>query len=141
MTAEIGSGMTKDRKLLRAGSISTVVAAICCFTPALAVAVGFVGLSSIVVWLDFALFPILFASLGLVAYALHLHYGRTGPSPIAAIVAAVAFASGLLFWLEFRLALPVSGAAAASVAAYAYFLRRHVRHDAGCQAENRDLPT
>lgn len=115
--------MTKDKKLLRAGSLGTAVAAICCFTPVLVVLVGFAGLSAIVVWLDYGLFPILFASMGLVAYALYLRAGRTGPSPTTAIVAAVVALSALLFWLEFRYALRIAIAAAVAVAAYAYYLR------------------
>ena len=64
--------MTKDGKLLRTGSLGTAIAAICCFTPALVVLVGFAGLSAIVGWLDYGLFPMLFASMGLVPYALYL---------------------------------------------------------------------
>ncbi len=119
--------MTKDRKLLRTGSIGTAIAAICCFTPALVVLVGFAGLSAIVGWLDYGLFPILFASMGLVAYALYLRFGRKGPSPTAVIVAAVVALSALLFWLEFRYALRISIAAAVAVAAYAYYLRACAR--------------
>ncbi len=115
--------MTKDRKLLRTGSLGTAIAAICCFTPALVVLVGFAGLSAIVGWLDYGLFPILFASMGLVAYALYLRSGGKGPSPTIAIVAAVVALSALLFWLEFRYALRISIAAAVAVAAYAYYLR------------------
>ena len=47
--------MTKDKKLLRSGSGGTIIAAICCFTPALVVLVGFVGLSAIVGYLDYVL--------------------------------------------------------------------------------------
>ena len=116
--------MTKDRNLLRTGSIGTAVAAICCFTPALVVLVGFAGLSAIVGWLDYGLFPMLFASMGLIAFALHLRAGTKGPSPKAVIVIAVTALSALLFWLEFRYALRISIAAAVAVAAYAYYLRR-----------------
>jgi len=119
--------MTKDKKLLRTGSIGAAIAAVCCFTPALVVLVGFVGLSAFVGWLDYGLFPILFASMGLVAYALYLQSGRKGPSPTVMIVAAVLALSALLFWLEFRYALRVSIAATAVVAAYAYYLRACVR--------------
>ena len=115
--------MTKDGKLLRAGSIGTAIAAICCFTPALVVLVGFAGLSAIVGWLDYGLFPMLFASMGLMAFALFLRAGSKGPSPKAVIVIAVAALSALLFWLEFRYALRISFAAAIAVAAYAYYLR------------------
>ncbi|MHA1152843.1 MAG: mercury resistance system transport protein MerF [Alphaproteobacteria bacterium] len=119
--------MAKDKKLLRVGSSGAAIAAICCFTPALVVLLGFVGLSAIVGWLDYGLFPILFASMGLVAYAVYLRSGRKGPSPTAPIVAAVVALSALLFWLEFKYALRISIAAALVVAAYAYYLRACVR--------------
>ena len=115
--------MTNGRKLLRTGSLGTAIAAICCFTPALVVLVGFAGLSAFVGWLDYGLFPMLFASMGLVAFALHLRSGNKGPSPKAVIVMAVAALSTLLFWLEFRYALRISIAAAVAVAAYAFYLR------------------
>lgn len=130
--------MMNDKKLLRGGSIGTAIAAICCFTPALVVLVGFAGMSAIVGWLDYGLFPILFASMGLVAYALHLRSGRKGPSPNAVIVVAVVALSALLFWLEFRYALRVSIAAAAAVAAYAYYLRACVRRQSGQAADAKE---
>jgi chromate transport protein ChrA len=117
----------KDRNFLRSGSIGAAIAAICCFTPALVVLLGFAGLSAVVGWLDYGLFPILFASMGLVAYALYLRSGRKGPAPTVVIVVAVAAFSALLFWLEFRYALRISIAAAVAVAGYAYYLRACVR--------------
>jgi hypothetical protein len=130
--------MTKDKKLLRVGSIGTAFAAICCFTPALVVLVSFGGLSAIVGWLDYGLFPILFASMGLVAYALYLRFGRKGPSPTVVIVAAVVALSALLFWLEFRYALRISIAATLAVAAYAYYLRACVRRQSSQLADTRE---
>ncbi len=123
--------MTKDRKLLGTGSVGAAIAAICCFTPALVVLVGFAGLSAIVGWLDYGLFPILFASMGLVAYALYLRSGNKGPSPTAPIVVLVVALSALLFWLEFKFALRISIAAALAVAAYAYYLRAAATQKAG----------
>ena len=130
--------MTNDKKLLGAGSIGAAIAAICCFTPTLVILLGFAGLSAIVVWLDYGLFPILFASMGLVAYALHLRSGRKGPSPNVVIVAAVVALSALLFWLEFRYALRISIAAAVAVAAYAYYLRACVRRESGQSADTKE---
>jgi len=130
--------MTKDKKLLRTGSIGAALAAICCFTPALVVLAGFAGLSAIVVWLDYGLFPILFASMGLVAYALYLRSGRKGPSPTVVIVAATVALSALLFWFEFRYALRISIAAAAAVAAYAYYLRACVRRQNSQMADSKE---
>ena len=112
-----------DRKLLRNGLIGSVIAAICCFTPVLVVLFGFVGLSAIVGGLDYVLFPVLFASMGLAAFAFYLRSGRKGPSPKAIVVVAVAALSALLFWLEFRYALRISLVAAVAVAAYALYLR------------------
>ncbi len=119
--------MMNDRKLLRTGFSGAAIAAICCFTPALVILLGFAGLSAIVGWLDYGLFPILFASMGLVAYAVYLRSGRKGPSPTVAIVVAVVAVTALLLWLEFQYALRISIAAALAVAAYAYYLRACVR--------------
>ncbi len=130
--------MAKDKKLLRVGSSGAAIAAICCFTPALVVLVGFAGLSTIVGWLDYGLFPILFASMGLVAYALYLRSGRKGPSPTVAIVAAVAALSALLFWLEFKYALRISIATGLAVAAYAYYLRACGRQQNGRLAGTKE---
>ncbi len=127
-----------DRRILRTGIIGTVIAAICCFTPALVVLVGFAGLSAVVGWLDYGVVPILFASMGRVAYALHLRSGRKGPSPNMVIVAAVVAFSALLFWLEFRYALRISVAAAVAVAAYTYYLRACVRRESGQSADAKE---
>lgn len=113
-----------DRKLLRTGVAGTAIAAVCCFTPALVVLLGAAGLSAWLGWLDYALFPALFASMGLVAHALFLRAAKIGPRPDGYILAAVVALSALLFWLEFRFALRISVAAAAAVAAYAYYLHR-----------------
>ncbi len=112
-----------DRNNLKKGIVGTVIAAICCFTPVLVVALGAVGLSAWLGWLDYVLFPMLFASMGLVAQALYRRAGEVGPQPKGFIVAAVVALSAFLFWLEFRFALRISIGAAAAVAAYAYYLR------------------
>lgn len=130
--------MMNDRKLLLTGSCGTAIAAICCFTPALVVLLGFAGLSAFVGWLDYGLFPILFASMGVVAYALYLRSGRKGPSPTVAIVVAVVALSAILFWLEFRYALRISIAAAIAVAAYAYYLRAGVRRQGSRSADTKE---
>ena len=115
--------MSED-KLLRRGLIGSVIAAICCFTPFLVVIVAGVGLSAVVGWLDYALFPLLFASLGVVAHALWLQAGRHGRCPKNLIIAVVIALSVLLIWLEFRYALRLSVAAALAVVLYAAWLRR-----------------
>jgi mercuric ion transport protein len=113
-----------DKNLLKGGLIGSVIAALCCFTPLLVVIVAGVGLSAITGWLDYALFPMLFASLGVVTQALWLQAGKPGPRPRNLIVIAVFVLSALLFWLEFRYALRISIAAALAVAGYSFWLRR-----------------
>ncbi len=60
-----------DRKLLRTGIVGAAIAAICCFTPAAVILVSAVGLSAIVGYLDYVLFPALAAFLTLTGYALY----------------------------------------------------------------------
>ena len=127
-----------DKGLLRTGFTGTFIVALCCFTPVLVVLVGFTGLSAVIAWLDYGLFPMLFASMGLVAYALHQRSGRKGPSPNMVIVAVVLALSALLFWLEFRYALRISIAAVVGVAAYAYFLRICVKRESDQSADVKE---
>jgi mercuric ion transport protein len=61
--------MTLD-KLVVAGGTGSVITAICCFTPVLVIGLGAVGLSAWLGWLDYVLFPMLAAFLGLTAYGL-----------------------------------------------------------------------
>lgn len=60
----------ETNKLLRIGIIGTIVATICCFTPALVILLGFVGLSSLIGMLDYVLLPALFIFLCIMVYAL-----------------------------------------------------------------------
>ncbi|MFZ5610112.1 MAG: mercury resistance system transport protein MerF [Pseudomonadota bacterium] len=60
----------KDATILKAGVIGTVIAAICCFTPALVLALGALGLSARVSGLDYVLLPSLAVFIGLTAYGL-----------------------------------------------------------------------
>lgn len=59
-----------ERSLLRAGVVGTVVTALCCFTPVLVILLGAVGLSALVGYLDYVLFPALAAFVALALYAL-----------------------------------------------------------------------
>lgn len=61
----------KDWTLIRAGAIGTVVAAICCATPILAISFGLVGLSAWAAKADYVLIPILIASIALVGIGLY----------------------------------------------------------------------
>lgn len=60
---------TSERRLLIAGIVGTIVAALCCFTPVLAVLLGLVGLSALLGWFDVVLFPALAFFIGLTIYA------------------------------------------------------------------------
>lgn len=60
----------KRSRLLRVGVIGTIITALCCFTPALVILVGVVGLSAIVGYLDSVLFPALGAFVLLTILAL-----------------------------------------------------------------------
>lgn len=61
--------MMKQR-LLPIGIVGSVMAAICCFTPALVVLLGALGLSTVVGYLDVVLLPVLAFFLCLTGYAL-----------------------------------------------------------------------
>ncbi|MCC5860131.1 MAG: mercury resistance system transport protein MerF [Ectothiorhodospiraceae bacterium] len=65
----------ENKTLLRTGVIGSVIAALCCFTPVLALTFGVVGLSAWLGYADFVLLPALVFFLGLTAYAL-LRRGR-----------------------------------------------------------------
>lgn len=60
----------KDATIVKAGIVGTVIAAICCATPVLVVALGAIGLSAWVGGLDYVLFPALAAFLGMTVYGL-----------------------------------------------------------------------
>jgi len=62
----------KDRTILTTGIVGTVIAAICCFTPVLVLLLAGVGLSALVGWLDYVLFPALALFLAITAYGLWL---------------------------------------------------------------------
>lgn len=71
------------KNLLKLGIIGTVVTAICCFTPALVLLLGAIGLSASLAWLDSVLIPLLvvfmaitaFAYMGMVSAARHAERG------------------------------------------------------------------
>ena len=56
-------------RLMTVGGVGAVVAAICCFTPALVVALGAVGLSAWLGWVDIVLIPALGLCIALIIYA------------------------------------------------------------------------
>ncbi len=59
-----------NRTIVKAGIVGSVIAAICCFTPALVILLGAVGLSTWSGRLDDVLLPALALFLGLAAYGL-----------------------------------------------------------------------
>ncbi len=59
-----------NKKLFKVGIVGTVLSAICCFTPALVVALSLVGLTAAVAWLDSILIPSLVFFIGVSIYAL-----------------------------------------------------------------------
>ncbi len=57
-------------KCFKTGVWGSIIAAICCFTPVLVVGLGAVGLSSLIVGLDYVLLPSLGIFLLITGYAL-----------------------------------------------------------------------
>jgi mercuric ion transport protein len=66
----------KDRTLLRTGIVGSVVAALCCGTPVLAVLLGALGLSAWLAWADYVILPALIVFPALAFYALHREWNR-----------------------------------------------------------------
>ncbi len=60
----------KNRTLLKTGIVGAAITALCCFTPVLVVALGALGLSAWLGWLDYVLLPALALFLAMIAYAL-----------------------------------------------------------------------
>jgi mercuric ion transport protein len=63
-------GGVRERTILATGIIGAVVAALCCFTPILAILLGVAGVSLIAGWLDYVLLPAMAVFLAITAYAL-----------------------------------------------------------------------
>lgn len=62
-----------SKSLLYTGIVGTVVVLLCCFTPVLVLLLVTVGLSAWLGWIDYVLFPALFAFMALAVYAWTLH--------------------------------------------------------------------
>ena len=60
----------KEQTLLRAGIAGGIVAAVCCATPLLAIALAAFGLSAWLAWADYVLLPLIALCLALVVLAL-----------------------------------------------------------------------
>ena len=70
----------EDKTLVKVGIGGVLIAAVCCFTPALVFILGAVGLSALVGWLDYALLPALAAFAAVAIFAL-VRLRRAGPDP------------------------------------------------------------
>ena len=60
----------RDTTLLRTGIVGSAIAAICCFTSVLVIALGAIGLSAWLGWMDYVLIPALMLFLTMTAYGL-----------------------------------------------------------------------
>jgi len=60
----------KDTTILKTGIIGSVIAAVCCATPILVIALGALGLSAWLGWVDYVLIPALVLFLAVTAYGL-----------------------------------------------------------------------
>lgn len=60
----------KDTTILKTGITGSTIAAVCCFTPALVIALGALGLSAWLGWIDFVLLPALAVFIGITAFGL-----------------------------------------------------------------------
>ena len=59
-----------NKSLLKTGVIGSVIAALCCFTPILVILFAVLGLSALVGYLDYVLFPLLGIFLVVIVVAL-----------------------------------------------------------------------
>lgn len=72
----------KDRTLIGTGATGTAIAAVCCFTPLLAVTMPVVGLAAWLGWIDYVLFPALAFFAAFTAYGIYRQ--RRTPAAAAA---------------------------------------------------------
>jgi len=64
----VGRNSSAGEKCFRAGLWGSIIASICCFTPALVMALGFLGLAAVIPYLDYFLIPLLAIFLILALY-------------------------------------------------------------------------
>ena len=60
-----------DTTLIKTGAVGAVIAAVCCATPVLVIALGAVGLSALTGYLDYVLLPILALCIGVIGYGFY----------------------------------------------------------------------
>lgn len=58
----------RGNRLIKTGLIGSVIAMICCFTPALVVLLSTLGFAAVIGYLDYVLLPALAIFLGLIVY-------------------------------------------------------------------------
>ena len=60
--------LNKGNRLITTGIFGSLIAMICCLTPALVVLLGALGLAALIGYLDFVLLPAMAIFLGLIVY-------------------------------------------------------------------------
>lgn len=68
------------RALTKTGLVGGIVAALCCTTPVLAIALGALGLSAWAAKADYVLIPLFLASLGLLGIGLYRRKRSSSPT-------------------------------------------------------------
>lgn len=58
----------KNITIIRTGVIGSLIAAICCFTPAFVLLLGAIGLSAWIAWVDYILVPTLVLFMAITSY-------------------------------------------------------------------------
>ncbi len=69
-----------DRTLLGAGTTGAVIAAVCCFTPVLAILLPTIGLAAWLAWADYVFLPLLILCIAMAGIAA-LRLRRRGTAP------------------------------------------------------------
>lgn len=62
--------MDQNTKMIGTGVVGALVSMLCCFTPALVLLLGALGLSAYVAKADYVLIPIFLASIALIVFAI-----------------------------------------------------------------------
>ena len=70
-----------DSALVKTGIVGGVIAAVCCATPILVIALSAVGLSALTGYLDFVLLPVLAFCIGMIAFGVYKR--RQGAAGVA----------------------------------------------------------
>ncbi len=71
-----GGPRVRRETLLKTGIIGSIIAALCCFTPILALLFGVLGLAALTGYLDYVLMPALVIFIAITAYAFFIRKDR-----------------------------------------------------------------